>query len=334
MAEIVKATEIEFAEMGRFYREAFPERGDFLAEHWRWLYRVGRFPGIEPLVLVDGGCVVGQAGVIPVMLARLGKTAPAMWFIDFKLLDAYQGKGHGKALTEAWMAQCSDRITFCNDRSIEVFRKFGWKERFDSSALTRPISLSAPMRRRWGAAGGVVGAVLSGPARAWLRVRTLGAPALTTAPLPLDAGGLAERLDTATDEPRVVRDADWVRWRLLENPRRAELVLAEAGGVSAVFRLFDSLGRKRAHLLHVGPGAAPARAGLIKAFVRWALDQNADDLWMAANEEALIAAGEPLFARRSALRFAWHSSDGAVADALAKPLPTQGIDSDHDLLFP
>lgn len=334
MPDIRNASTIEHGAMSRFYTEAFPNRAAFLSEHWRWLYRLGRFPGIEPLVLVSGERVVGQAGVIPVMLSRLGKTAPAMWFVDFSILPEFQGKGHGKALTEAWMAQCPDRITFCNDRSIEVFRKFGWKERFDSSSLTRPVELSAPFARRWGAPGELLGSALSGPARAWLRVRSLGAPALTVSPLPLDAGGLAERLDAPSGEPRVVRDADWVRWRLLENPRRAELFLAEAGGINAVFRLFDSLGRKRAHLLHVGPGAAPARAEMLKAFARWALERGADDLWLATSDEALLGAGAPLFARRSPLRFAWHSSDGAVMEALTRPLTTQGIDSDHDLMFP
>lgn len=334
MSEIRNASTIEHGAMNRFYAEAFPQRAAFLSEHWRWLYRLGRFPGIEPLVLVAGERVVGQAGVIPVMLSRLGKTAPAMWFVDFSILPEFQGQGHGKALTEAWMAQCPDRITFCNDRSIEVFRKFGWKERFDSSVLTRPLELSAPLARRAGAVGSALGSVLNAPARLWLRARSLGAPALDVSPLPLDAGGLAERLDMTSGEPRIVRDADWVRWRLLENPRRAEFRLAEAGGVSAVFRLFESLGRKRAHLLYIGPGAASARADLIKAFARWALDEGTDDLWMATSDGALVAAGKNVFARKNSLRFAWHSSNGEVADALAKPLPTQGIDSDHDLMFP
>jgi hypothetical protein len=268
------------------------------------------------------------------MLARLGKTAPAMWFVDFKLLDAHQGKGHGKALTEAWMAQCADRITFCNDRSIEVFKKFGWAERFDSSVLTRPLELSAPLRRRLGAAGAALGVVLNAPMRFWLRARTLGAPELKVEPLPVDAGGLAEKLDDPAGETRVVRDADWVRWRLLENPRRCELHLASAGGVHAVFRAFDSLGRRRAHLLYVGPGPAQARAGMVKAFARWALEQRADDLWMATSDAALVAAGGSIFARQSPLRFAWHSADAAVSRALAGPIATQGIDSDHDLLFP
>ena len=334
MPEIRNASTIEHGAMNRFYASAYPDRATFLSEHWRWLYRLGRFPGIEPLVLMDGERVVGQAGVIPLMLSRLGKTTPAMWFVDFAILPEFQGKGHGKALTEAWMAQCPDRITFCNERSIEVFRKFGWKERSDASALTQPLELAAPLRRRFGPLGAALGTVLSAPARAYLRARTYGAPVLTTNPLPLDSGGLAELLDDATAATRVVRDADWVRWRLLENPRRAEHVLASAGGVSAVFRLFNSLGRKRAHLLHIGRGPDAARTAMIKAFTRWALDQDVDDLWLATDDETLLAAAAPLLTRRHRMRFAWHSADSAVAGVLAGRLPTQGIDSDHDLMFP
>lgn len=320
--------------MSRFYSDAFPDRGEFLAKHWRWLYRVGRFPGIEPLVLVEDERVVGHAGVIPLTISRLGREATAIWFVDFKILPEFQGQGHGKALTEAWMALCPDRVTFCNERSIQVFRKFGWKERSDASVLTQPLELSGPMGR-FGAVGSTAGRVLNGGWLALQRMRTSDAPALEAKPLPLDAGGLTERLgDPAASGMRIVRDTEWFKWRLLENPRRDEHVLASAGGVSAVFRLFVSLGRRRAHLLHIGPGPGPARAGMVKAFARWALDKNADDAWAATSEPELLKACAPYLQRRHALRFAWHSSDAAVASALAGPLPTQGIDSDHDLMFP
>lgn len=334
MPEIRKASTILGSVMSRFYGDAFPERAGLLSEHWRWLYRVGRFPGIEPLVLVEDERVVGHAGVIPLTISRLGREATAMWFVDFSILPEFQGQGHGKALTEAWMAMCPDRVTFCNERSIQVFRRFGWRERSDASVLTQPLELSGPLSR-FGAPGAAAGRLLTPAWLAWLRARSSGASALETRPLPLDAGGLAERLaDPAAAGTRVVRDAEWFKWRLLENPRRDEHVLASCGGVNAVFRLFTSRGRRRAHLLHVGPGPEAARAGMVKAFARWALDQGADDAWAATSEPVLLEACAPYFSRRRALRFAWHSDDAAVAAALAGPLPTQGIDSDHDLMFP
>lgn len=334
MPEIRKASTAREGELRKFYEAAFPERAAFLSEHWEWLYRVGRFPGVEPLVLVENERVVGHAGAIPVMVSRLGVVAPAIWFVDFKILPEFQGKGLGKTLTAAWMEMCPDRITFCNERSMAVFRSLGWSERSDASARSQPFELAGPLRARYGLLGAAAGAVLAPAARLYLRARAYGAPELKVEPLLNSAGGLAERLDDPSAPTRLVRDSDWMRWRLLENPRMSEHRLASSGGVNAVFRLFKSLGRTRAHLLHVGPGPAAARAGLVKAFSRWALDQGVDDAWLATSDEALLSAAAPVLTRLHPLRFAWHSADAAVTAALAGALPTQGIDSDHDLMFP
>lgn len=330
MPEIRKASAVDGGELRRFYAGAFPERAEFLHAHWRWLYRVGEFPGIEPLVLVDGGRVVGHAGAIPFVLSHKGITNTAIWFVDFSILPELQGKGHGKALTEAWMALCPRRVTFCNDLSMRVFLKLGWTERSDAKVLSQPFELAAPMARRLGPLGAAAGTVLNAPARAVLGALAGGGPAIKIGPLPDDAAALSVLLDDRAASTRVVRDAAWVKWRLLDNPRRGEHCLAEAGGVAAVFRLFESLGRKRAHLLLVGPGPGPARAAMSGAFARWALDQNADDAWLAGNDETVLAAASPVLRRSRPLRFAWHGDAGA----LRAPLPTQGIDSDHDLMFP
>ena len=315
MPEIRKASTINGATMRRFYAAAFPDRADFLSEHWRWLYRVGRFPGIEPLVLVENEHVIGHAGVIPLTISRLGRAATATWFVDFSILPEFQGQGHGMALTEAWMALCPDRITFCNDRSIRVFRKFGWRERYDASVRTLPI--------------------LGGPVRLALGVLFSGAPKLRTGPLPRDPAELSHMLGDSSAAPvRVLRDEDWTRWRLYEHPRATEHILAEHDGVQAVIRLFNSLGRRRAHLLHIGPGPAARRTRLVAAFARWAVEQGARSAWMATNDPGLLAASSLRLPRSFTLRFAWHSDDASVGQALFAGLPTQGLDSDHDLMFP
>ncbi len=313
--EIRTASSVEEPALRAFYAEAFPARAEFLGLHWRWLYRVGRFSGIEPLVLVEGGRVVGHAGAIPLTLSRLGVSAPAIWFVDFSILPELQGQGLGAKLTEAWMGLCPDRVTFCNDRSIRVFRKFGWRERFDANVRSLPI--------------------FNGPVRAALRVLMSAAPKLKIGPLPKDPAALVSALADESPAPvHVVRDEDWARWRLYEHPRAAEHLIAEHDGVRAVVRLFDSLGRPRAHLLHVGPGSADTRAALVAGFARWAVEAGARSAWLASNDPALLQAASLRLPRGYTLRFAWHSDDAAVGQALFEGLPTQGLDSDHDLMFP
>jgi len=327
MPEIRKASAVDGGELRRFYAGAFPDRADFLSSHWRWLYRVGEFPGIEPLVLVEGTRVVGHAGAIPFTLSHDSVQDTAIWFVDFSIVPELQGQGHGKALTEAWMALCPRRVTFCNDLSMRVFLKLGWTERAGAKVLSQPFELAAPLERRLGPLGAVAGKLLNAPSRAVLGALASGAPAIKVGPLPDDAAALSALLDDRAAPTRVVRDTAWVKWRLLDNPRRGELFLVEAGGVAAVFRLFESLGRKRAHLLLVGPGPGPARAAMSEAFAAWALDQDADDAWLAGNDETVMTAAAPVLRRSRPLRFAWHGDAGA-------PLPTQGVDSDHDLMFP
>ena len=315
MPEIRKASNVEEGALRRFYGDAFPGRAGFLSKHWRWLYRVGSFPGIEPLVLVEGERVVGHAGAIPLTMSRLGQEATAIWFVDFSILPEFQGAGLGAKLTEAWMDLCPDRVTFCNDRSIRVFRKFGWRERYDAGVRSLPI--------------------FNGPIRAAMRVLFSGAEKLRTSPLPRDPARLSPMLQDSSKAPaHIVRDETWARWRLYDHPRASEHLLAELDGVQAVVRLFNSLGRRRAHLLHVGPGAEPRRGALIAAFTRWAVEQGARSAWMATNDPVLLAAASLRLPRGFSLRFAWHSDDAAVGQALFEGLPTQGLDSDHDLMFP
>lgn len=323
--EIRPATEVDETALRAYYASAHEDRAAFLSAHWKWLYRVGEFRGVSPLVLVDGGKVVGHAGAIPVELSVAGKKATAIWFVDFSVAPELQGRGHGRTLTEAWMRMCPDRVTFCNERSLRVFQKLGWRSTRDTKTLTLPVALPS---RLWKGLKG-----LDRPWRAAAVLPFKGAPRLEATPLPDDAAGLAF-LEDKTTGPKIVRDASWARWRFLTHPRAGEYRLMRHGGVSAVVRFFESLGRKRAHLVHVGPGPDAERAALVRGFTRWAFEVEADAAWLAANDPVLLAAAEGAFYRAHETRFAWHGEDPAFADELHRGLPVQGADSDHDLLFP
>lgn len=327
MPEIRPASTVEEPALRALYARAYPKRAEFLSAHWRWLYRVGAFPGIEPLVLADGDKLLGHAGAIPVELERAGRRAPAIWFVDFWVAPELQGQGKGGELTRAWMKMCPDRITYCNERSLKIFVKAGWKPRRDTWVCTMPIALPSRINPAL--------KPLDDVCRAIGKLALLGFPRLDLRPLSDDPAALAWLDDDdKSGEPRVVRDAAWIRWRLLDHPRRAEHFAGALDGVGILVRLFESLGRRRAHLLALGPGAPKERARALSAFTRWAFERGADDAWLASND--------PKFAQRIAAsyfmpheaRFAWHSDDPAVFAALGRGIPVQGVDSDHDLMFP
>ena len=69
--------------------------------------------------------------MLPIELNILGKKTSAIWFVDFAILNEFQGKGYGKILTKEWMKICPNQITFCNNLSLRVFKKFGWKTKIN-----------------------------------------------------------------------------------------------------------------------------------------------------------------------------------------------------------
>ncbi|MBI5243310.1 MAG: GNAT family N-acetyltransferase [Elusimicrobia bacterium] len=323
--ELSALSSVSDGQRAAFYARMFPERADLLSKHWRWWYRVGFLPGVEPIVAVDKGAVVGQAGLLPVMLDCRGEAKPAIWFVDFAVLPELQGQGLGQRLTNAWMQLCPNRVTYCNEQSIRVFKKYGWKEKFDTVCRTLPIHI-----------GKTAAALLSLPYRAMLRAWFASAPQLSPEPLPEDIGRLRGILQAGPDAAvSVVRDEAWIRWRLLENPFKDSFRLFSLKDSYAIVRGFVYQGQKRVHVLYMDRAAEPdARGQLLRGILRWAVRQGADMAWTATNERPLLEAAALVLPRSRPVRFASHSEDAVTRSALLdEHLPLQAIDSDNDLMF-
>ena len=63
-----------------------------------------------------------------------------IWFVDFIILPEYRNKGLGKILTEKWMKISPYQLTFCNDLSLNIFKKFGWIENKKYYKTCNPIN--------------------------------------------------------------------------------------------------------------------------------------------------------------------------------------------------
>jgi len=138
--KISKISQIEKNQLSDFYRETYHKRYKSLTNNWRWWYRVGHSK-FEPLILLLDNKVIGQAGLLPVDLNILKEKVQAIYFVDFAILPKYQRKGFGKILSKEWMKICPNQITFCNDKSLKVFKKLGWKNDLSTKRLSRPINI-------------------------------------------------------------------------------------------------------------------------------------------------------------------------------------------------
>jgi hypothetical protein len=100
--------------------------------NWKWLNRCVYSNNKTPLVILHQNRVVAHAGMIPFKLTFDHEVYSAAWFIDFKILSEFQRFGLGSMLTNQWMTFSDCCLTFCNEKSIGVFKKFGWVESFET----------------------------------------------------------------------------------------------------------------------------------------------------------------------------------------------------------
>jgi GNAT superfamily N-acetyltransferase len=243
-SDIESGHAIEPAAVEQFYATMYANRPVDLARLWRWMYRPTFLESVRPpLVMQHEGRVVAHAGMIPFALdLGDGEIKSAAWFVDFAVLPEHQGEGIGKLLTEAWMRHPDVCVTFCNDKSIGVFKKYGWVESFDTRLIhlfINPLNhpriaarVPAPLR-------GPGNRLLSTAMRLNYKARARGAGALTVQPVTADT--IAEVVAVATMPNGVTqpcRDAEYLKWRLLDAPDRgAYRVFSMAEDLRVVARL-------------------------------------------------------------------------------------------------
>lgn len=129
---IYSACDVDSSLLIDFYKKTYPDRLNYLRSNWKWLNRSDFYENKIPLVLLYKNQVIAHSGMIPFNISLCGDLQTASWFIDFKVLDEFQRYGLGSILTKEWMNFSDCCVTFCNEKAIGVFKKFGWIESFDT----------------------------------------------------------------------------------------------------------------------------------------------------------------------------------------------------------
>jgi GNAT superfamily N-acetyltransferase len=332
--EIVPATSVSAPCLNAFYEMMFPERAEFLKQHWRWLYRVAEYDWApSPAVAVAEGKVIGHAGIIPVILRHQGEERRAMWLVDLAILPELQRQGLGMALTRALMAQCPIQLGFCNERSLGALLKCGWEVRFGTRSLQlllHPERHPKLQNSSWAKVAGV------GTRGAW-RARTLFQKEISVEPASPENLAEFARHDFGR-ALHVVRSDSFLNWRISKHPQSGQHVIlrGQTGGESQCKAIARISGEERFRKLHLLSLAAPsdknALSGFLAGVIRWAAREDFDRVLMVTSDPSVTAVAKWWLPISTALRFIYYANDASARRLLASAEQYwECIDNDFDL---
>jgi len=327
--KINKISEVENDLLSEFYKKIYQKRHNSLSNNWRWWYRVGHNE-FEPIVILVDNKIIGHAGLLPIDLNILGKKIPAIWFVDYAILNKFQGKGYGKILTKEWMKICPNQITFCNNLSLRIFEKFGWKNNLSSKRLAMPINASKflPLVKRLNLN------FLNSPLRNFIKKKYN--RNISIDPYKIDDNYKIindsfniKKIEKNNGFAEIVRDEKWLHWRLMECPYKKDIYFFEYKNNFAIVHIFLAQNIKKLNILYTYSTDELLENEIFIQIINWALNNNIDLVWAIKNNTK----SENIFPKflNKSLNFASWSSDEKIFKILQNGLlDSQGIDSDID----
>ena len=327
--KINKISQIEKNLLSDFYKKTYHKRYKSLTSNWRWWYRADHTE-YEPLILSIDNKVIGQAGLLPVDLNLMGNKVSAIYFVDFAILAEYQGKGFGQILTKEWMKICPNQITFCNDKSLKVFQKFGWKNNLSTKRLARPINLTKffPIIKSFKFD------FLNSSYRYFIKKKynqnSLIQPYMINNNFKVINDSFKKKKNINVNNfAEIIRDEKWLYWRLMECPYNKDIYFFEYKGNIAIVHIFKSENIKKLNILYTYFTQDSNFEELFIKIINWSINNNIDLVW-AINRNVEFNKAFPKVFNKS-INFASWSSDEKISNILEKGLSnSQAIDSDID----
>ena len=331
---IISISKVKIDQLSEFYKKVFKGRYKTLTNHWKWWYR-SNYLGYEPIILISNNKVVGQAGLIPTKIQIEKKILPAIWFIDFAVLPEYQGLGLGKILTKEWMNICPNQITFCNDRSLSIFKKFGWSANNYTKRLARPINPIKwiPFFNRFKL--NIFGSVYKNLLKKKFDEINQINPYHIKKNYKILFDSFKKKQNQNTTFPEIYRDEDWLNWRLMDCPFNRNIYFFEYKENFAIVHIVTTANVKRLHILYSYYLNDSDEESLFCSIFKWALYNSIDLVWANSNNKELIKKIEKVLTNRftKPMNFASWSADKKIHEKLQTGLVnSQGIDSDNDII--
>ena len=327
--KIKKISQIDKSQLSDFYKKTYPQRHKSLTNNWHWWYRVG-YNEFEPLILSVNDKVIGQAGLLPIDLNILEKKVPAIYFVDFSILAKYQNKGFGQILTREWMKICPNQITFCNNKSLKVFKKFGWNNNLSTKRLVRPINTLKflPVVRRFNF--NFINRTLRYFIKKKYSRNTLIKLYKINDNFKIINDSFKRKINIKNDElAEIIRDEKWLHWRLMESPYKSDIFFFEFNNNFAIVHIYKVENIRRLNILFTYSTDKPLENELFIQIINWAINNDIDVVWAVNSNIKYENTFSKIFSK--AINFASWSSNKKISEILNKGLlDPQGIDSDID----
>ncbi|PPR35183.1 MAG: hypothetical protein CFH25_00408 [Alphaproteobacteria bacterium MarineAlpha6_Bin3] len=126
-------------ELFNFYNTNYPRKKNFLKKNWEWLYRINFSKFSIPKIFLVNKKIISHSGYIPFYIQKKNKKNLAAWFVDFIVSKNYRDKGIGHIMAKVWIKNIDICLTFCNEKSIKIFKDNKWNTDYNFFSIIIPV---------------------------------------------------------------------------------------------------------------------------------------------------------------------------------------------------
>ena len=332
---VKKISEIDNNQLHIFYKDVFKDRCEVLLKNLKWYYRIN-YLNCEPIVLVLKNKVIGQLGLIPIKVKIRNNIIPATWYIDLVVHPEFQGKGLGSILVKEGQKQSKMQIALCNEAALKVYKKFNWQINISTKRLARPIN---PIK--WVPFINNLNSKIFKNLYNFNLKKKL-ANIQNIHPFNFDENinkifnSFSKRKIITSNSPEIIRDEEWLRWRLLEFPNRTNLKFFELNDNYVIVHFIKSRNIRRLNIIMYYYLGVSEETKMYYSITKWALENNFDLIWSCSTNQNLVDNLSEIFPKKfiKPITIASASLDKNIHQHVKENFSNiEAIDSDTDSIF-
>lgn len=332
LPKVISAFEIDSSALDKFYEKAYPTKYKRLSAYWKWLYRPEIFSNKTPLLLVSNSAIVGHLSSTPVEMRLADRLLTVQWFADFIILPEFQRSGGGKLLTAAITKICDIHITFCNHKSLGVFKKLGFHEKVDIDEHIVPL---IPMNgKKWIqkivgkariATNAVLKTVLYPYANYGLNLKDISVG-------PVSKNNV--HFFYSNPKEGLIKDERYFDWRVLQSPVSEQYVVMSFSKIPILLMLRLNSSKRLISVVAVSNKEnADNYVSAVASAALWGMSNHYLNLKLITSCPRIsVAMSSKLRTRTSSLKFAYFSNNSEQLEQIRNvKLDLDMLDSDFDI---